>query len=364
MRSKPMIRPTPSLAIILLLSFSLPVLALSLPPSPSFSPSARTIVPGANWTASDGSSIQAHAPGMLVDPRDGSFWWYGESEKVSDAHQHGVNCYHSTDLLTWTTIGQVVRQTDVEVPGQQGPFVIERPKVLYNALSDSYVMWFHLDNSGYSMRRVGVSVSFAPQGPFRFVRSFQPDGLPSLDMSLYEDWVNGTVLGAYFVRSVDNSYVGVSALSPDYLSTAGLVSVIPEAREGHAIFHHGERYYMLTSHLTGWNPNAMEAFITNKDSLTGAIWSSLGNPTNDSISFNSQPALVLPYTSASSGRSYFIYLGDRWVPNLLNASYIWLPIEIQSQTQLRIRWRDSWDLDNPFNDREGKAGGSRWLGRS
>jgi len=176
--------------------------------------------------------------------------------------------------------------------------------------------------------------------------------MPSLDMSVYEDKINGTVRGAYFVRSVDNSYVGISALSPDYLSTAGLVSVIPEAREGHAIFHHGNRYFMLTSHLTGWNPNAMEAFVTNKDSLDGAIWSSLGNPTGSDTSFNSQPALVLPYTSNVTNLSYFIYLGDRWMPNLLNASYIWLPIAINADNTLKISWRDQWDLDNPFTDRE------------
>ena len=160
--------------------------------------------------------------------------------------------------------------------------------------------------------------------------------------------------GAYFVRSVDNSYVGISALSADYLSTTGLVSIIPEAREGHAIFHYNSRYYMLTSHLTGWAPNAMEAFVSNHDSLQAAEWISLGNPTNSDISYNSQPALVLPYT-ASDGSPYFIYLGDRWMPNLLNASYIWLPIQTNADGTLTISWRDSWDLDNPFTDNEREA---------
>jgi len=158
---------------------------------------------------------------------------------------------------------------------------------------------------------------------------------------------------------VDNSYVGISALSPDYLTTTGIVSVIPEAREGHAIFHQGDRYFMLTSHLTGWNPNAMEAFVTNKDSLVGAIWSSLGNPTGSDISFNSQPALVWPYTSTVSNLSYFIYMGDRWVPNLLNASYIWLPIFINHDNSLTISWRDNWELRPPLHRPSGRVPSSR-----
>ena len=136
---------------------------------------------------------------------------------------------------------------------------------------------FHIDDSQYSVRRVGVAVSYELSGGrFTFVRSFQPDGFPSLDMSVYEDRVNGSVQGAYFVRSVDNSYVGISRLSDDYMDTTGLCSVIPEAREGHAIFHHNERYFMLTSHLTGWAANDMEAFVTGADSLQGAEWSVAG----------------------------------------------------------------------------------------
>jgi len=323
----------------------------------SSDPFVNVIVPGTNWTATDGTSIQAHAPGVLLDPKDGSYWWYGESSKTGSLSSHGVNCYHSLDLLNWDNYGMVINQAAINVPGHNGPYTIERPKVLYNSLSGSYVMWFHIDDNNYSIRRVGIAVSFIPQGPFSFVRSFQPDGFPSLDMSLYEDKINGTVMGAYFVRSVDNSYVGISSLSSDYLSTTGLVSIIPEAREGHAIFYYQSRYYMLTSHLTGWAPNDMEAFVTNKDTIIGAEWTSLGNPTGSSTSFDSQPAFVVPYTSQKTGQNYFIYMGDRWdAPNLLNATYIWLPIQIDNQThKLTISWKDQWSLDNPFQVQQMKG---------
>jgi len=315
---------------------------------PSKSPAVSSIIPGTNWLATDGTSIQAHAPGIVVDPTDGSWWWFGESSKTGDLAEHGVNCYHSSDLLNWSNEGQVINQKSVVVPGKNNPFTIERPKVLYNAMNKNYVMWFHVDDGGYTIRRVGIAVSPTPAGPFKFVTTFQPDGLPSLDMSVYEDKINGVVQGAYFVRSVNNQYVGISQLTADYLNCTGIISTIGEPREGHAIFYHENRYYMLTSHLTGWAPNAMEAFITDRDGLKGAVWISLGNPTGSSNSFNSQPALVLSYTIPATQQQYFIYMGDRWdSPNLLNASYIWLPIIINSQNNLTIAWRDSWQLDKP-----------------
>ena len=352
---------------------------------------ARSIVPGAPWKAVDGSRIEAHAPGVVVDPVDGSYWWFGESAKTANLSDHGVNCYHSTDFFTWTAVGQVINQGAIRVPGRHGPYTIERPKVLWHAGSGSFVMWFHIDDNAYDVRRVGVAVSFDIAGSgFTFVRSFQPDGLPSLDMSVFEDRQNGTVLGAYFVRSVDNAYVGISRLTDDYMDTQGLTSIIPEPREGHALFFYQQRYFMLTSHLTGWAPNDMEAFVSTTHTLQGAEWRSLGNPTGSKTTFDSQPALVMPFTDAN-GAPYFIYLGDRpapphprprhphpnahpspllslsplgavrcslcrWAsPNLLNASYIWLPITIHPNLTLSIPFRDSWDLDHPFNTTHASA---------
>ena len=186
---------------------------------------------------------------------------------------------------------------------------------------------------------------------FRFVRSFLPDGMPSLDMSVYSEARGGVAVGAYFIRSVDNSYVGISRISADYMDTTGLISVIPEAREGHAVFWHEplQRYFMLTSHLTGWAPNAMEAFVSSGSSLDGALWQSVGNPTGSDDSFNSQPALVWPYTSRTTNQSYFILLADRWdAPRLRNSSYVWLPFTVHDNRTLSIEWRDSWQLDDPF----------------
>jgi len=280
---------------------------------------------------------------------DGSYWWYGESLKTGNLADHGVNCYHSTDLFTWKNIGQVLGQHQVNIPGHPGPYVIERPKVVWNNMTQLYVMWLHADSSNYGLRYVGVATSPTPGGVFKFVNAFQPDGIPSLDMNLYEDRLpNGTVRGAYHIRSCNNQYVGISKLSPDYLNTTGLTSTIQMAREGHAVFRRGDRYYMMTSHLTGWAPNPADLFISDKDTLDGAVWTSLGNPTGSSTTFDSQSTFVLPFPSTKNpGEVFYIYMGDRWdSPNLLNASYIWLPYTFHSPTNVTLEWRAQWDLDD------------------
>eukprot|EP00756_Hemistasia_phaeocysticola_P052772 Hpha_TRINITY_DN2805_c0_g1::TRINITY_DN2805_c0_g1_i1::g.171426::m.171426 len=308
---------------------------------PSFNASAP------HWTDTSGNRIEAHAAGMLQSP-DGTWYWYGESKKTNSLADHGVNCYSSNSIAgPWKFEGEVLSQGDIKVTDRSGPFVVERPKVLYNNNTHTYVMWFHLDDSGYKYRHTGVATAQNPAGPFTFQKSFQPDGIPSLDMSLFRDPVDGQ---AYFIRSCDNQYAGISRLTTDYLSSTGLISKHSRF-EGMALFRHPNgTYYMMTSHLTGWNPNPLMLFRAVGKTLDDPQWVDMGNPTGDSTSFNTQPTYVVEYTPAV-GPSYFVYMGDNWVhggPNaLIDAAYVWLPIRFgASEVTLEKQWR--WDLNNPF----------------
>lgn len=315
------------------------------------------IVPGTEWLDTDNNQINAHGAGILIDPHDQSYWWYGENAKTDDITLHGVNLYHSDDLLNWKFIGEVFNQANVTSATE--PVTIERPKVLYDAHVQQYVMWMHIDPNSYALRQVAVAVAPHPSGPWSFVRAFQPDDLPSLDMTVFvdEDETTGEFLGAYFIRSVDNSYVGISQLSNDLMDTTGLISIIPTPREGHAMFKSDGYYYMLTSHLTGWSSNPMEAWVSNKPSLHGAEWISLGNPTGSSTTFESQSCFALHYVDAAQKLDYFIMMNDRWdYPHLLNASYIWLPIVLNTTSKtMSIPWQTSWQLTQPFQQMLGHS---------
>ena len=306
------------------------------------------IYPGIQWNDTDGKSIQAHATGMLIDPIDHSYWWYGESLKTATLSDHGVNCYHSKDLLNWENVGQVLAQQDVFIKDLPGPYVIERPRVVWNNKTKLFVMWIHLDSRDYQYRYVGVATSPYPNKRFTFVHSFHPEEIPSYDMSLYEDKKDGIVQGVFCIRSCLNQYVAISQLTDDYLNTTGIISRIDQPREAYSMFYRNHRYYMMTSHLSGWPPNAADLFISNQDNLINAQWISLGNPSGSPTTFNSQATFVLPYPSKKSpGEFFYIYMGDRWdYPNLLNATYVWLPYQFNSDTNVTLQWLDKWSLND------------------
>jgi len=314
--------------------------------SPAWPPASQDYYSGYMWYDTNGNSIQAHGGGFLKV--GGTWYWYGESAKTSDLSNHEVTCYSSTDLFTWKYEGDVFYNQNITGVSQPGPYVIERPKVVYNQQTGKYVMWFHLDNSGYSLRMVGIATASSPNIQFDWVHAIQPDGLPSLDMTLYQDDGGST----YHIRSVNNQYVGISLLTSDYLNSAGMVSNYSQAREGPAMFKLNGYYYLITSHLTGWDANPMDMLKSNGNSLHGATWSSLGNPTDSSDSMNSQSTYVLPYTYPN-GETKFIYMGDRWnyygPGSLLNATYIWLPITVNSATSFNINWLDYWNYADLTN---------------
>ena len=326
------------------------------------------------WTDTDGNRIEAHAAGMLQSPLDEKWYWYGESAKGSvdsdGSMLHGVNCYSSSDLAgPWQFEGRVLKQSDVHIEHGAArnvtkPFIIERPKVLFNPRTKTFVMWFHLETEGYLYRHAGVATSQTANGRFSFVHSMQPDGLPSLDMSLFRDPLDDQ---AYFIRSVNNEYTAISRLTDDYLSSTGIISTHRPVFEGMAIFRHTNgTLYCIASHLTGWNPNPLMALRATGMSLDDPQWLDMGNPTGNPTSFNTQPTFVVSATS-KTGEQFFIYLADNWVhagpAGLPDASYVWLPLRFTKGT-LRLEKSNRWDLEDPFGctGTELRSGccGSRW----
>ena len=87
----------------------------------------------------------------------------------------GVSCYSSTDLLKWKNEGNVLPAVNDPASDLHPAKVLERPKVIYNAKTKKFVMWFHADSMNYAAARCGVAVSDTPAGPFKYLRSFRPD---------------------------------------------------------------------------------------------------------------------------------------------------------------------------------------------
>eukprot|EP00659_Diplonema_papillatum_P000050 gene50-88_t len=209
------------------------------------------------------------------------------------------------------------------------PWRIERPKIVVNKQNNNFVMWFHLDTGNFAIKSVGVAKCDQICGKYEFVSGFRPDNQDSYDMGLYQD--NDL---AYLVRSVANTYAGISQLTPDYMNTTGITSTGPRM-EGVTIFKL-DTYYLFGSHLTGWSPNPAQLCVTpTTDDVRYAIWdknaTECPNPTTSSTTYNSQSAFVVRFEDTVNKKYSFMYMGDIWnAPNVGDAYYIWLPIVFNS----------------------------------
>ncbi len=299
--------------------------------------------PGELWSDTDGVPINAHGGGFLF--KDGTYYWFGEFKTAGpggNAANVGVSVYSSRDLYHWKNEGIALKVSDDPASDIVKGCVIERPKVIFNAATGLYVMWFHLElkGKGYSAARAGVATSKSPTGPYTFIRDFRPDGEMSRDMTLYQD-DDGK---AYLITTSENNQTQhVSQLTTDYLDTTGHYTRIlaHKALEGEAIFKANGHYFYIGSHTTGWAPNP--AFAAVADTLIGP-WKELGNPCrgpNAELTFGAQSTYVLPVAGKPGA---FIFMADRWAPkNAIDGRYVWLPITITGD-DFTIAWRDAWDL--------------------
>ena len=354
--------------------------------------------PGAAiWADTEGEHIQAHGGG--VTEHEGVYYWYGEQR--GRGVPAGVRCYSSTDLYNWRPHGVVLEATGGEGSDLQPGCIIERPKVVYNADTEQFVLWFHLELAGigYRAARTGVATSDSPTGPFEYQRSFRPHpgllpsnapindvrqrrgwqdiveaapddweakvaagqkfledlgvGQMARDMTVFVDDTTTPATAYHVYSSEENRTLHVARLTGDYTNFSGdFARVLPGGRnEAPAVWTHDGRYHLLASGLTGWAPNAAKTFVA--DAMDGE-WESTGNPMRGGPNphngigpdrtFGGQSTFVLP-APGHDGEGKFIAMFDVWQPDegLETSRYIWLPLFMVNGRPV-IEWHDTWDL--------------------
>ena len=311
---------------------------------------------GGAWIDTDGNRINCHGGNIIKV--DSLYYWYGEHRPGFDStYQKGVACYSSPDLATWTNEGIAL-----ELPADGDGLLVrgctvERPKVVFCKATGKYVMWFHheLKGQGYAAAHAAVAVSDTPAGPFRFVRSsrvnpgvypanftdeqktkqWNPDamewwtdewkqavtdgmlvqrdldgGQMSRDMTVFVD-TDGKAYHIY--SSEENLTLHIAELSDDYMSHTGkYIRIYPTGHnEAPVVFKRGDKYWMITSGCTGWDPNQARMFSA--DSLMGE-WTEYPSPCigdNWEKTFNGQGAFHINV----DGEDYFV--ADEWHPKQL-----------------------------------------------
>jgi hypothetical protein len=292
---------------------------------------AVTITPGTVWTDQSGNTIEAHGEGIIKV--GGTYYWLGE-DKTNGAAFQNVKCYSSTDLKSWTFVRNVLTR---QASGDLGPNrIVERPHVIYNSSTSTYVMYMHIDNTSYSERKAGVATSSSVCGGYTYRGSFKPLGHDSLDDNLFLDGSTG-----YFMsEDRTDKKLQIYRLSSDFLSVSALVATVNQY-EAPAMAKIGGTYYLFGSHLTGWATNDNQYATATSISGPWSSWRSFAPSGTNTC--NSQTTSILP-VSGSSGTSY-IYLGDRWnASNLADSRYIWEPLTI-SGTTVSMTCQTSWTID-------------------
>jgi hypothetical protein len=297
--------------------------------------------PGEVWLDDRGQPIQAHGGGML---RLGDeFFWFGEDRsRLNDASKRYVACYSSKDLVHWRFRRQVLALADPENLGPR--FVLERPKVFYNARTRTYVLYMHLDapgpggGGGYQLARVAVATSPTVDGEYKYVRSFRPLGKESRDIGQFID-DDGKAYLIFESRPTGGFYI--AQLSDDYLNVEKEISFVHAPLEGGAIVHYGGRYYMLGSHLTGWkaNPNV----YASAPSLAGP-WTDFKDVAPPAANtYDSQSSMLLKI--AGTKTTDVIYMGDRWnSAQLFDSRYVWMPMQL-GDGQMQLPEPRPWSID-------------------
>jgi beta-xylosidase len=301
---------------------------------------------GQTWLDVDGNPIQAHGGCILL--HEGIYYWYGEHKGIDNCPGTlrvdviGISCYSSTNLRDWKYHGLALA---ADRENEKSPIhpscVLERPKVIFNAKTQKFVMLAHVDSADYTKASVGFAVSDTPVGPFTLVSVKRPNKQDSRDMTVFVD-TDGT---AYVFHSKDwNKTMNIARLTEDYLDFDGMyVSVLQDQeREAPAVCMHKGMYYMVTSGCTGWSPNA--ALYAVCPHIMGK-WKLYDNPCEGKgarETFGAQSTFIFE----AEGKQYLML--DHWIPHdLKNSGYTILPLTfedgVRGVDRLTVRWQDEWN---------------------
>jgi len=296
----------------------------------------KKIVPGEVWKDTNGRPIQAHGGGIL---KSGAYWyWFGEDRTQGlDKSKRYVSCYRSKDLLQWETKGRVLQLAEPEEYKKQFGTIwqAERPKV-FRIAANKFVMYLHLD-AAYKAAEVGVAVSDRPDGEYRLIRHFRPLGKESRDIGQFVD-DDGTNYLIFESRPSGGFYLAkLNADGMDVTQTAFLHAPL----EGGAIVRYDGLYYVVGSHLTGWNPNP-NVYAT-ASTLSGPWTEFKDMAPTETNTYGSQSSTLVRVKGKQ--KTTVIYVGDVWKPDSLwDSRYVWMPLEIGAGKLVLPKPR-AWTID-------------------
>lgn len=188
--------------------------------------------------------------------------------------------------------------------------MLERPKVFYNAATNKYVMYIHIDGNtpegSYKIARVGVAAAT----PWMAVKNTCEASARSAMRA-----ATSVSLSTTTERRISSSKIARSAsisrvFQPIPLRRKRDVSH-PAHMEGGAIVHYDGVYYVIGSALTGCNPNPNK-YATAR--ILQGPWSEFRDiAPPETKTYGSQSTMQLKI--AGTKKTSVIFMGDIWKPH-------------------------------------------------
>jgi len=312
------------------------------------------------WLDNRSELINAHDGGVIFV--DGTYYWYGMAlrplgaeDELNDgaATTTGILLYSSRDLLNWTYEKVILPTSDDPASPLCGPMRFERPKILFNPRTRKFVLWFHYvkrpgkHGDTLGMAEAGVAVADKITDTFTFQGHHRPidESCAVKDCTLFQD----TDGAAYFIydRKVSGKSrcLHVVRLSDDYLHSTNVWAKIEAAasREAPAMVKRNGIYYLFTSGVTGWRPNAARYYTATH--ILGP-YTDQGDPCtgpDSSITYNAQSTQIFKVENLAD--AYILMLERHNTRLFTRCSYVWLPLRFPAEGKLRVGYQPKWGLD-------------------
>ncbi|HYG74315.1 MAG TPA: family 43 glycosylhydrolase [Planctomycetota bacterium] len=308
------------------------------------------------WLDDRGESIQCHMGGIMF--HEGRYYMAGHvwpnterrlRELPNDWFRNaGIAVYSSPDLLNWTFHGSYCAPVkEAGHPLQDEKNITARPKLIRARGTGKFVMLFQLVSPTFvNPNATAVAVSNKPEGPYEWRGFLQCEGKPvqGSDTAVFTD-EDGAQYFLSGLKNPDGSGWNVSdvlyQLAPDCLSVEKCKR-LGTGGEAPAIFKHEGVYYLLHSHLTGLRVN--ENFYHTAKNIWGP-WEAKGKIAHGPHSENTFQTQTTDVIPVSGKRGAFIWIGDSIRDNMApHARTVWLPVTLKENSEMEIRWLDSWDF--------------------
>lgn len=286
--------------------------------------------------------------------------------------------YTSRDLVTWTLRNPSLLPADMRPNG-----VYFRPKVVYNAHSNLYVLWFNFVTEGQGdycstlaefpncWSTYGTATSPTPDGPFKIVE------LPVLmgtrnasyahgDFALMVDGANSYILyNAYDHRGSGQHSNSIDLLTPDFTSSTQQTSGFfaewyngtdSGGDEAQVLFERDGVYYAIIASGCCFCSGGSTAMVYTATTPLGP-YTYTGHDLNLQASPPREQGRTIPAQQAfvaalevKGGGVQYMWGGDRWqsAPDGFKSHdyQAWVPLEFGPRGEIKaLQWLQQWDVD-------------------